>query len=122
MSRGPLTKCQICACTYLRACGNGCSWVADRGGKALCSVCADFIDELARYERVANTVTAASLARALALAKAEYCQLCHGSGKVDRGNGSTKPCTCVAGLIERNRRKRPRAKGAGAMKDAHCGR
>lgn len=34
-----------------------------------------------------------------------YCKLCQGSGKVDRGNGSTKPCICVAGLIERHRRK-----------------
>jgi hypothetical protein len=34
-----------------------------------------------------------------------YCKLCAGSGKVDTGNGSTKPCVCVAGLIERHRRK-----------------
>lgn len=37
--------------------------------------------------------------------KARYCPLCAGSGKVDRGNGSTKPCVCVAGLIEQHRRK-----------------
>lgn len=40
--------------------------------------------------------------------KAGYCTVCRGTGKVDRGNGSTKPCTCVAGLIESNRRKEAR--------------
>ena len=35
----------------------------------------------------------------------EYCPKCGGTGKVDRGNGSTKPCDCHAGLIERARRK-----------------
>jgi hypothetical protein len=35
-------------------------------------------------------------------------QLCAGSGKVDRGNGTTKPCDCVAGLIERMRRRTAR--------------
>lgn len=40
----------------------------------------------------------------------DYCKLCSGSGKVDRGNGTTKPCICVAGLIEAQRRRA--AKGA----------
>jgi len=34
-----------------------------------------------------------------------YCAKCGGSGKLDRGNGTTKLCDCVAGLIERARRR-----------------
>jgi hypothetical protein len=37
--------------------------------------------------------------------RAKYCAKCRGTGKVDRGNGSTKPCDCVAGHIEFFRRK-----------------
>jgi hypothetical protein len=44
--------------------------------------------------------------------KGYYCPTCHGSGKVDRGNGTTKPCDCTAGLIERARRKSKAAGGA----------
>lgn len=39
---------------------------------------------------------------------ARKCPRCRGTGKIDRGNGSTKPCDCVAGLIERARRKTAR--------------
>jgi len=28
------------------------------------------------------------------------CQTCGGTGKVDRGNGTTKPCHCAAGIRE----------------------
>jgi hypothetical protein len=38
-------------------------------------------------------------------ARACRCSKCGGTGKVDRGNGSTKPCDCTAGLIERARRR-----------------
>jgi hypothetical protein len=43
-------------------------------------------------------------------AKPGYCRLCAGSGKLDRGNGATKPCDCEAGLIERARRRSLRAR------------
>ena len=33
-----------------------------------------------------------------------YCPKCAGTGKLDRGNGTTKPCECVCGRIERARR------------------
>lgn len=42
--------------------------------------------------------------------KPKHCTKCGGSGKVDRGNGSTKPCDCTAGLIERLRRRAARRK------------
>lgn len=45
-----------------------------------------------------------------AATKPGYCRTCGGSGKVDRGNGATKPCNCTAGLIERARRRSLRAK------------
>jgi DnaJ-class molecular chaperone len=34
-----------------------------------------------------------------------YCPKCAGTGKLDRGNGTTKPCQCGSGLIERARRR-----------------
>ena len=35
----------------------------------------------------------------------KYCSKCGGSGKLDRGNGSTKPCgECIDGLIEASAR------------------
>jgi hypothetical protein len=43
--------------------------------------------------------------------KGKYCSICGGSGKRDRGNGSTKPCDCAAGLIERARRRSLRDAG-----------
>jgi hypothetical protein len=51
----------------------------------------------------------AAFQRSSAPEKKGFCKLCHGSGKVDRGNGSTRPCTCVAGLLESHRRKSPGA-------------
>jgi hypothetical protein len=45
--------------------------------------------------------------------KPKYCPRCGGSGKVDRGNGTTKPCDCVAGLIERARRRTIKASRKG---------
>jgi len=44
----------------------------------------------------------------------DRCTKCGGSGKVDRGNGSTRPCDCTAGLIEQHRRKSLRAERAAA--------
>jgi hypothetical protein len=44
----------------------------------------------------------------LATRRGKYCKSCGGSGKVDRGNGTTKPCDCVAGLIENFRRRQRR--------------
>lgn len=40
-----------------------------------------------------------------------HCKTCSGTGKVDRGNGTTKPCECVAGQAERARRKNRPKKG-----------
>jgi DnaJ-class molecular chaperone len=42
------------------------------------------------------------------------CPQCHGTGKIDRGNGTTKPCDCPAGLLERLRRKALAAAKRGA--------
>ena len=36
--------------------------------------------------------------------KPPNCLKCKGTGKVDRGNGSTKACDCAAGIAERARR------------------
>jgi hypothetical protein len=33
------------------------------------------------------------------------CRSCGGTGKADRGNGSTKPCYCDAGIAESARRR-----------------
>jgi len=36
------------------------------------------------------------------------CDRCHDAGKLDRGNGTTKPCDCAAGQAEAARRRRQR--------------
>lgn len=59
--RSPLARCRICGCTHLRPCAGGCGWAeAD-----LCTVCAEFRQQLQEYIEHANRVTAASLSRLL---------------------------------------------------------
>jgi hypothetical protein len=53
-------KCRYCGCTYERGCPAGCEWV---GNTDICTVCADFRDELVEYTHACNRVTKASLAR-----------------------------------------------------------
>ena len=65
---------------------------------------------LDRLDRRRQPLTAAEIREAVAYLKAKRCVRCHGTGKVDRGNGTTKPCDCTAGLIERARRRSSRAK------------
>jgi hypothetical protein len=38
------------------------------------------------------------------------CTLCSDAGKIDRGNGTTKPCTCTTGQAEAARRRAKRRK------------
>ena len=61
-------KCHVCGCTQDRACPVGCGWAHKHGEEPLCSVCAEFLDELREYIERANAVTKASLGRLYDLA------------------------------------------------------
>lgn len=61
------------------------------------------------HKALAAGHTAHSFRFAMGKALRKYCAKCAGTGKIDRGNGSTKPCDCAAGLIEGTRRKDTRA-------------
>lgn len=54
--------CRICGCTHFRPCPAGCDW--DKG-EDICTVCAEFREELQQYVEFCNRVTAASLRRLL---------------------------------------------------------
>lgn len=45
------------------------------------------------------------------MSKPRVCVACRNTGKLDRGNGTTKPCDCAAGLRERLRRREARRAG-----------
>ena len=66
--------------------------------------------EFAREIRRIQSAAAFTQPAITPTAKPGYCRLCAGSGKLDRGNGATKPCDCEAGLIERARRRSLRAR------------
>jgi hypothetical protein len=71
----------------------------------LCDACGLAVMALRNWLDGAHRPNKAALFREVEKRLADYCARCHGSGKVDRGNGSTKPCDCAAGLAERARRK-----------------
>lgn len=54
-----LTTCRICGCSWDRACPAGCGWAEDD----LCTVCADFREDLAGYIENAFRVSLRSLGR-----------------------------------------------------------
>ena len=67
-----MTKCVICDCTYVHACDNGCAWAPDKhpqvkalDGAAICTNCAEILDQLLDYARVAHTFHPGRLAAAI---------------------------------------------------------
>ena len=54
-------RCRFCGCSENDACPAGCEWTAEN----LCSVCAQFLGDLAAYADGARHVTKASLGRML---------------------------------------------------------
>jgi hypothetical protein len=59
------TACRICGCTQFNACPGGCGWVHRSGELPLCTVCANFAEQLQEYVEMCHRVSAASLARLL---------------------------------------------------------